>query len=148
MPDISTVWNVQGGAGDWVMTPAGLQSGDDLDTALFISLFTDQTAGADDVIPDGTNDPRGWWGDLDGDYPIGSKLWLLSRSEQTLAVLNLAQLYAQQATQWMLDDGVVASISFTASFPRTGMLGLQGVITRPDGTTKSFNYAWAWQELT
>ncbi|WP_235210433.1 phage GP46 family protein [Caballeronia sordidicola] len=34
------------------------------------SLFTDRQARADDVIPDGSDDPRGWWRDTDPLHPI------------------------------------------------------------------------------
>ena len=55
----------------------------DLQTAILISLFTDAQASPDDMIQDGSGDPRGWWGDLGSSKPIGSKLWLLGRAKQT-----------------------------------------------------------------
>src|SRR5579875_2938906 len=81
--DITTFWDPQSGRGDWALAGAQLARGDDLITSVAISLFTDRIANADDPIPDGSTDPRGWWGDLDETYPIGSRLWLLDRSKAT-----------------------------------------------------------------
>ncbi|WP_157218665.1 phage GP46 family protein [Flavisphingomonas formosensis] len=81
----------------------GLLAGNDLVTAVLISLFTDATADTEDTIPDGTTDPRGWWA---GD--IGSKFWLRTRSKQTPTVLALVKSDFANALQWLLDDGVAA----------------------------------------
>jgi phage gp46-like protein len=78
MPDIQTLWNVT--TGDWNLVPGDVQSGDDLESAVLISLFTDRRAEASDVVPDGSNDRRGWWGDSGSLYLIGSRLWLLRRA--------------------------------------------------------------------
>ena len=46
-----------------------------LQTAIYISLFTDRRIGEDDEIPDRSNDRRGYWGDTLEDEPLGSFLW-------------------------------------------------------------------------
>ena len=79
MTDITTIWVVESGTGDWSISGGALASGDDLASAVLISLFTDGLAGDDDIPPDGSGDRRGWWGDAGEDIPIGSKLWLLDR---------------------------------------------------------------------
>jgi phage gp46-like protein len=80
---------------------------------MLMSLFTDRQARDDDVIPDGPNDPRGWWGDTNPLHPIDSRLWLLDRSKQTQEVLARAHDYIVEALQWMLDDGVLAFFDMT-----------------------------------
>jgi phage gp46-like protein len=144
MTDIATVFDPLLGAGDW--TADGDLSGD-LETAVLISVFTDRTAGDDDVIPDASGDPRGWWGDLDADRPIGSKLWLRLRSKQTDTVLALVRNDIADALAWLIDDGVAAAVDVTAEWTRPGMLGARIVIHRASGTTASFRYDWAWKEI-
>ncbi|PMQ04154.1 hypothetical protein DyAD56_15815 [Dyella sp. AD56] len=147
MSDITTVWNTSLSRGDWVVAGADLQSGDDLTTAIYVSLFTDRLANASDPIPDGSDDRRGWWGDLDADYPIGSRLWLLGREKLTAQIPAKAKGFITEALQWMLDDGVVSSITVTASIVQPNMLATQLVLQRPDGTQLSVAFNWAWAQI-
>ncbi|HYW57670.1 MAG TPA: phage GP46 family protein [Polaromonas sp.] len=124
-----------------------LMMGNDLSTAIMISLFTDRRADEDDVIPDGT-DPRGWWADaLDGER-IGSRLWLLERSRSLPEVFARAKEYAEEALQWLLDDGVAAKVAVTAEGVRgtdcINVLSLQIDITKPDGKSLAWKYRYAW----
>ncbi len=109
MSDTTTLWDVANARGDWSMSGALLTSGHDLQTAVLISLFTDRIAEPDDVIPDGSNDPRGWWGDEFSTVKIGSRLWLLTRAKQTQATLQRAYDYILQALQWMIDARLVTT---------------------------------------
>ena len=142
--DIATTWNVAAGQGDWAMVGTQLGCGDDLRTAVLISLFSDRAADPSDVIPDGTANPRGWVGDLDAEYPIGSRLWLLDRSKQTTAVLNEAYDYCVEALQWLIGDGVAATIDVTTQWVRASFLGIRIVIHRTNGTTAAMNFASYW----
>lgn len=146
--DISTVWQTALGQGDWEMVGVLLRAGDDLDTALLISLFTDREAAADDEIPDGTNDRRGWWGDGGEPYKIGSRLWLLARAKLTMDAALKAKDYIAEALQWMLDDGVVAAINIETAVRLPSMLGAQVQISRQDGTQISYNFAWVWKKVS
>lgn len=143
MSDTYTAWSTSLARGDWVQLGPVLQSGSDIVTAVLISLFTDRVANADDVIPDGSNDPRGWWADA-GKYPIGSRLWLLDRSKQTDEVLKRAKDYANEALKWLVDDGVAAKVTVFVEWSRPGMLGMQVVVYRQDGTMVPMNFAAAW----
>lgn len=143
MSDISTIWAPTLSRGDWVVAGPQLQSGNDLTTAILISLFTDRIAASDDAIPDGTNDPRGWWGD-DAALPIGSRLWLLNRAKQTTDTLSLAQGYIAEALQWLIDDGVVASFDIVTEWTRSGMLGAQVVAYEKSGTVVALNSSAVW----
>lgn len=148
MPDISLIWDVDNSRGDWQLVGPVLVTGNDLASAALISLFTDRIANPDDVIPDGTDDPRGWWGDLGEDRPIGSRLWLLSRAKQTQETLNNAVDYAKEALEWFIDDGVAARIDVFAQWVRTSFLGLQVIFYNRDGTTiAALSYAWAWNQI-
>ncbi len=146
MSDISTVWaGPMQASGDWQIAAPDLLSGNDLQTAVLISLFSDRVAQPDDVIPDGTADPRGWWAD-DPQYPIGSRLWLLSRSKQTSETLAAAQDYIVEALQWLIDDGVVAAVDVLVQWARPSMLSAQINVRRTDGITQALNFAWAWSQ--
>ncbi|QNB13427.1 hypothetical protein G5S35_17510 [Paraburkholderia tropica] len=148
MSDISVIWDVDNSRGDWLFVAPALVTGDDLQSAVLVSLFTDRLASDDDSIPDGTGDPRGWWGDIGEDVPIGSRLWLLDRSKQTQEVLNLARDYIIEALQWMVDDGVIASMDVQTQWVRDTFLGAQIILYQPTGPQISMTYAWAWQQLT
>lgn len=171
MTDIATVWNVGAGAGDWqISVPSaliwtdelgnsildelghpidaiftageGLIAGPDLVTAVLISLFTDATADPDDVIPDGSGDPRGWWAG-----PIGSKLWLRARSKQTDVVLALVKSDIEQALAWMVEDQVVARVDVATEWSRPGMLGAQVTLRRADGARAAIKFSRLWENI-
>jgi phage gp46-like protein len=129
MADISTNWATT--RGDWALAGADLARGTDLVTAVLISLFTDRAAHPDDVIPDGSQDPRGFWND-DPQYLIGSRLWLLDRAKKTDATLSLAQGYIEEALQWLKDDGVASDIELTLTWSRRGTLSAQIVVYAPE----------------
>ena len=144
--DISTVWNTDLQYGDWVLNGADLQGGNDIVTATLISLFTDGLANIDDVIPDGTNDPRGWIGDSGQTVKIGSRLWiLLDRSKLTQQDAATAKTMAVKALQWMIDDGVVASFDITTEAILPKQLSMQIIAHKPNGQKipMKFNYVWS-----
>lgn len=144
--DIATVWVPAASRGDWAVLGPDLRSGADLETAVLISLFTDRRADPDDVIPDGSGDPRGWWGDLGEDRPIGSKLWLLERAKQTEPVRLRAKDYVDQALAWLVQDGIAAAVETQVTWNRPGGLAVVARILEPDGSLKAeFAYQWAWE---
>jgi phage gp46-like protein len=124
----------------------GLATGNDLPSAVLLSLFTDRVAAPDDVIPDGTTDPRGWWGD-DPAYPVGSRLWLLSRAKQTDETLVRAQGYIAEALQWLIDDGVVARFGITVEWSARSQLGARVVAYESSGGIIALNSSSLWAAL-
>ncbi len=74
---------------DWLLTPdSQLDESEHLANIVTMALLTDSLADADDVLPDPDSiDRKGWWGDLDyqiwNGWPVGCKLWLLSRAKIT-----------------------------------------------------------------
>jgi len=144
MSDIATTWVADLSRGDWSLVGPALTSGNDLATAVVLSLFSDRQANPDDIVPDGTGDRRGWWGDMGNDKPIGSRLWLLARAKQTTETLQRAQDYITEALQWLIDDGVVAKFDIGVEWTRAGMLGAQVVAYRSDGGSAAMNFSWVW----
>ncbi|HHL0960518.1 TPA: phage GP46 family protein [Serratia marcescens] len=144
MSDITTVWLDDGSAGDWQIAQGDLLNGNDLYTAIYISLFTDRLARDDDDL-DGGSDRRGWWGDAGESVPIGSRLWLLRRQKLTTAVAIKAEDFANEAVQWLIDDGVVSAITTTAQiiYPRTLVLTLN--YQEPGKANANVKFAWVWE---
>ncbi|MEJ1402584.1 MAG: phage GP46 family protein [Candidatus Sedimenticola sp. (ex Thyasira tokunagai)] len=131
---------------DLALNGADLAVDDSLQTAVILSLFTDRRAEADDIIPDGTDNRRGWWADtladIEGDR-IGSRLWLLSREKDLSEVLARAKEYAEEALQWLIDDGVASAVAVQATSTARGVLALQIRIARPQGDSEyRFNTLW------
>lgn len=120
----------------------GLVDNQDLQTAVLISLFTDAQAGPDDVIADGSNDPRGWWAG-----PIGSKLWLRERSKALPTLPALIQSDIEQALQWLIDDGVAAAVIVTAEYQDAKTIAAQVEIRRVDGTRFALRFARVWENI-
>ncbi|WP_019209688.1 phage GP46 family protein [Yersinia massiliensis] len=141
--DIKTVWEPDKLLGDWQTGGGGLRDGDDLETAILISLFTDRLARADDAIE--SDDRRGWWGDTGSEYPIGSRLWLLRREKLTTKVALKAEDYANEAVAWLLDDGVVTAISANAQIVFPNRLNLIISYQQPAQSEASVKFSWVWE---
>lgn len=171
MTDIATCWNTTAGVGDFtlslaqqilwtdedgnsvvdelgkpvsaVFTPgSGLLVGDELLTAVLISLFTDAQADGDDLIPDGSDDPRGWWAG-----GIGSKIWLRLRSRATPLVLAQVKNDIEQALAWLIEDGVVTAIEVLTEWTRPRLLGARVVLRRSDGTRRALQFSRLWETI-
>jgi phage gp46-like protein len=149
--DIALVWNSTIGEADLAISGGDLQVDAGLQTAVIISFFTDAPAQPGDEIPDGSTNPRGWWGDMPIDTAqqdtaavpdhIGSRLWLLDRALQIPETLTRAVAYAKEALQWMIDDGVAGSVEATARFPQPGWIELETTIDQ-QGSKSKFTLAW------
>lgn len=150
MTDIALVWNADRGEADFAIANGDLVMDDGLETAVIVSLFTDATADPADDIPDGSGDPRGWWGDMPVDAAAqggtppditGSKLWLLARAVLNSDTLARAESYAKAALAWMTRDGVAGSVTAVATSPRLGWLQL-AIDIQQQGSNRRFTFAW------
>jgi phage gp46-like protein len=116
-----------------------------LNTAVMISLFTHRRADDDDVLPTSNPNRGGWWGDVyaevDGDK-IGSRLWTLSRSTLSQSTLNLAREYALESLQWMVDDGIAASVNASTFSPGQEILVIEVDITKPTKPATRWTGIW------
>lgn len=140
MGDIALHWNGERTSADVAVESNDLATDAGLETAAWISLFTNRRDG----------DQQGWWADaLDPNDPMGSRLWLLARSKDTPDVPRLAETYAREALAWMVEDGVASSVTATASkLPISDsrfMLLLTVAIQRPDGTASTYRYSYNWE---
>jgi len=95
----------------------------ELATAVTIALCTDALADVNDILPDpNSTDRRGWWADLEADtiwggWPIGSRLWLLTRAKildagarEGATVARLDQ-YIRAALQPFVDNRLCSRFS-------------------------------------
>lgn len=145
MSDISSFWDAERLAADWREGRGDLVSGDDLQTAIIISLFTDRVAREDDDI-DG-DDRRGWWGDADEENDIGSRLWLLRRQKLAQAVAQKAEDYSREALQWLVTDGVVSSFSVATQIVYPRRLNMVIRYQRPgNGNDTDMRFFWVWEQ--
>ncbi|MBR0675431.1 hypothetical protein GXW77_04500 [Roseomonas alkaliterrae] len=152
MTDIALAWDQEAMAFDWTMAGPDVLLDAGLRTAVAVSLFTDGLARPDDAIPDGTDDRRGWWGDMpregQGRDPIGSRLWLLTREKRTEQTRRRAEDYAREALAWMLADGVASAVDVAAEWGGAAGDQLRMVVTirrEADGRRASevFEMVWA-----
>jgi phage gp46-like protein len=114
-----------------------------LETAIFISLFTDRRANADDKLHN-DGEFKGWWGDRleDGDK-IGSRLWLID-GKATQENIRKTEGYIKEALQWIIDDEVAAK--FDVIVEHSGdRLDCEIKIYYADGTKESFKYIDLWE---
>jgi phage gp46-like protein len=139
---------------DWNLDGVDLETDEGLETAIIISLLTDRLAAADDEIPDGSGDRRGWWGDLplddapdqaQPDY-IGSRLWLLARAKALPETAARAKTYTLEALAWLLADGVAASIDVETQWIAQDQLAIGIAVARigANGSLVNRKYDVVW----
>jgi phage gp46-like protein len=144
MGDIRLIWNPATGFSDINMIGPLLETGHDLETAILISFWSDHVADPGDSLPVDTNkDPRGWWADTyEAPDEIGSKLWQVFNRPRNQDTLNFAGDCATKALQWLIDDGVAASVAVAPSFYGSGGIATVTTVTAPDGSVTKFSHVW------
>lgn len=150
-PDIVTL--------DWLLTPYGVDETAELATAVTVALCSDAVADTTDVLPDpNSSDRRGWWGDLDaksiwGGWPIGSKLWLLTRAKilgsgaREGATIVRVQQYIQAALQPFVSNGLFSRFSVSATQVNERRIDASVVIYRGPKSAIQLQYQALWGEL-
>lgn len=142
-------WDNSVGAARLVKDDLGaLVTDESLESVVLISLFTDSEASQQEIKTAGLDAQRGWWADADslrdpGARRMGSKLWLLSRGKTTLETLRRAEGYIKDALQWLIDRGIVATVSVVTTRPRPGTVGIDLTLTRPNKLLPAYRRFWA-----
>lgn len=145
---------------DWLQTPTGLlDETHELATAVTVALCGDAEADPSDVLPDpNSDDRRGWWGDLDaariwGGWPIGSKLWLLTRAKIVDAGAREGATVArvQDYIAACLQPFVTARIcsSFTVAATQVDVQGIDARVTIYRGPKSAIDlqYQALWNDI-
>jgi len=114
-----------------------------LNTAVYISLFTDARVDDESLLDDKT-DKRGYWADVFDDKPMGSKLWLLAREKNLSAVLDKAKTYCQDALKWLIEDGIAKKITVNTESVSENILGIETIIQKPSDEILNFKYYYNW----
>lgn len=127
---------------DFVIENQGLKSEIGLKSAILISLLTDARAMPEDNIS--SSDLRGWWGDsLEPESAsLGSRLWTL-RGRPITAIMAKAQSFAQEALNWLLEDGVASKIEIKTYRHQTEALGFAITIYSPTRETHKYDIIWS-----
>ncbi len=148
--DIALVWNNLTGNGDWsivngdVVNTTGNSEGD-IPNAIGLSLFTDCRATPGFVPWDGLY--RGYWGDSYTDTPLGSNLWQLDRAKKIGTTQLLLQVRDNTTTalQWLIDDGIVSTLTVYTSWIDKTAIGISIQVLQPtQSATQAYNYSLSW----
>jgi phage gp46-like protein len=145
---------------DFLLSPAGgLDTSQELASAVTVALGTDRLADPADELPElEGNDRRGWWGDLEADqihdgWPIGTRLWLLSRSAitgpeaQRGSTIARAEHYAREALQPIIDRGIATRVEVRAERTTLGRIDLKATLYRGPLPAVELQYADLWAEI-
>ena len=127
---------------------AGLGNGGRLETAVWVSIFTDALADPSDMTPDLGRDRRGWWADFGRSFgeAMGSLIWIYRREKRAEAVRLQIEQAAQAAVQWMVDDGIASAIEVTAELldrPRDA-IALSVALTETNGVRRDWKVDLLW----
>lgn len=138
MADLALAFELVEGAADLARTDdlTDLLADNGLETAVLLSLLLDRKANADDEIPDGSTDQRGWWADEHAEVPgdlIGSRRWLLDRSTRSGETAKRLQDYDTEALAWMVDDGVADSVTVLVTPMRPADWRARGIYVNEHG---------------
>lgn len=131
---------------DLEFTGLDLAVGDDLETAVVISLLSWARRLADDPNPSPNSDPMGWWADFlleDANDFVGSKLWLAHGEKASPDLLLQISQWGKDALRWMIDDGVATDATVEAERVTTDRIDILVTITKPNGS-EVFRYSINW----
>lgn len=144
--DFALSFDSESGLLDMSLAGADFAGDDTLRTAVFLSLCTDRLAQPYEV-PEGEH-RRGWWADayaqVLGDL-FGCRWWLLAREKQLQSTVQRAKGYAQEALDWLIEDGLAKSVTVTPFIPRMGWLVLYITLQLNNGTRR---YRFEWNGST
>lgn len=148
MSDIALFFNKTFKEYDPSIRNGDLALGEDLESAVIISLFTWGRCQADETEENASR--YGWWGDkieTDSVDGMGSKLYLLKRQKITEETIQKAREYIEQALKWLLSDDVAeeVTVSVERSAVSNDRIDAVIVIRRGDKRkTLRFNDLWSF----
>lgn len=122
-----------------------LYTGNDLESAVLMSLFANARATVDEMLHQDHDDPMGWW--ADDKFKMGSKLWLLRRSKLTANSVRKIHMYITDALDWMIQDGVCAAIKVDVKIVDINAVRVIIQIIKDDGTVLTLNFDDLWAKL-
>lgn len=135
-------WDLQFNGEDLVL-------GDDLETAVVISLLTWARRASDDPNPTPGGDPMGWWADAtlqeSGDF-LGSKLWLAEGSKVSADLILQVDQWGKDALQWLVADKVADSVTVSAERSATDLDRVDVLVQlKKPGQVVDYRFELNWQ---
>lgn len=149
--NVSLYWDGESFKGNIQSESGDLVTGDDLSTAVVISLFTWKRAKAGDILPDGT-DRKGWWGDTYSSIPedkIGSRIWILNREKILPSTIARLEEYAYEALEWLIEDKIAKAVTVKAFRNEQDLNRVDMLINiyKADGGSASYAFNNVWEAL-
>lgn len=157
---IIVVNNLSGIWADWFLKPIGaLDETEELVNLVKVALLTWGLADTDDILPNIDSDDRhGWWGDVEAEsiwdgWPIGSKIWLLSRAKITPAearegsTLARAENYCRVALQPLIDRRICSQFDVEATRTDIGRIEVRIVVYRGPNLQIDLRFQGLWDEI-
>lgn len=130
------------GVYDCVIEDGDLKLTGGMDSAIFISLFTDRRANPDEVA--NPMDRRGWCGTQntrDAQGNKGSGIWLYEQRRLDADTTEGVRMEAYQALHWKITDRLAKEIDVTIEkSPHDRRLGLKAAITAANGGVTNIGY--------
>jgi phage gp46-like protein len=145
---------------DWLLKPDNtLDETEELVNIVKVALLTHGLVDSDDVLPDpDSTDRRGWWGDMDAEsiwdgWPIGAKIWLLSRAKITPAearegpTLVRAEEYCRIALQPMIDRRICSRVDVEATKGSDERINVMVRVYRGPLPQIELRFNYLWDEI-
>jgi phage gp46-like protein len=134
MPDIAIIPESIGALGDIQIAGGDVVTDGGLQTAVYISLFTDA------FDPDSGD--GGYWGDTVDDQPTGSLLWTLARAVITPDLPRRIEEICADALQWLIDAGIAQAVDVAAAITSQFTVAYTVSIVQSSASTQySFNWS-------
>jgi phage gp46-like protein len=136
--------------GDIVLNPdnkSELVLDDGLENYVSILLFTNRRADDSDIIPEGSPDRQGFWGDTLLGFSLGSKLWELQRMSIGNKLIVQAKQFAEDALKILIDEGIADSVSVdvTKNPNNKNELVFKVLIIKLDKGSIGYSYYYNWK---
>lgn len=132
---------------DLTVVDGVLESTAGMETAIIVSLFTDDRASVDNVAT--PQNRRGWVGNIltaPIGRSLGSVLWVYEQSRITKNILNQVRVAAQESLDWLVEDGIAKSVIVSVQEVRTRGIIININIQTPQG--KNQRYSAIWRETS
>lgn len=100
-----------------------------------VQYFSD--ARAPESVVQGANNRRGWVADKE----LGGLLWILDQARMTQETINLAEVYARESLQMLIDTGLASSVECKVEESGRGII-IKTIIQTPDNITKRYMSMW------
>ena len=115
-----------------------IETSESLDTAILMSIFTEQRASASEMPESGRR--RGWQGnESTPGFQMGSKLWLFEQSKITRNNLSQIGTTVTEALKWMVEDSIAISATAVGFF-RNGITQVEVTLSRPSSPVEKQLY--------